>query len=180
MTEQEHVTPPEGFKPKNFTQVISLIVGAGLFVMGASGLLYTGFAGLHLSWFHSLLLCIAGGVLFYNGGWKDNSYYAFLCCLIFGAFFGGLGLIGFILGTEGVPTIGHTARDPNLFVIKQGFLEYGRLDHILNAIVGIILMGGALDWQRRMGASGGKRLREKALKDAREEKRHYKLTPRHQ
>ena len=178
----EHVSPPEGFKPKNFTQVISLIVGGGLCVMGAAGLLFPAFAGLHLSWFHSLLLFIAGSILFYNGGWKDNSYYAFLCCFGFGAFFGALGLIGFILGVEGVPTIGHTVRDPNLFVIKEGFLEYGRLDHILNAIVGMVLMGGALDWQRRMGISGGKRLKEKAAVDQREKekKRPFKLTPHHQ
>lgn len=177
---EEHVSPPEGFKPKNFTQVISLIVGAGLFTLGAAGLLFPGFAGLHLSWLHSLLLATAGVTLFYNGGWKDNSYYAFLCCLFFGVFFGLLGLVGFIFGKAGVPSVGHQVQDPNLFVLVRGLMEYGRLDHIMNAIVGIILFGGALDWQRRMGLSGGKRLREAAHEEERRERRHYKLTPRHQ
>lgn len=174
----EHISPPTGFKPRNFTQVISLIVGAALFVLGACGLLYPGFAGLHLGVFHSLIIAFAGGTLFYNGGWKDNSFYAFVCCLTFGVFFGLLGLLGFIFGKPGVPSIGFTEPDPNLFVLIKGIAEYGRLDHIMNAIVGIVLFGGALDWQRRMGLSGGRRLKEEAKKEQtqlKKGKRHYKL-----
>lgn len=176
MTEHEHISPPTGFQPRNFTQVISLMVGAALFILGACGLLFPGFAGLHLGILHSLILAVAGGTLFYNGGWKDNSFYAFLCCFFFGAFFGLLGLIGFIFGKPGTPSIGHTSPDPNLFILIKGIAEYGRLDHIMNAIVGIILFGGALDWQRRIGLSGGLRLRDAAKKEVKDRKRrHYKL-----
>lgn len=182
MTEHEQIYPPEGFKKRNFTQVISLLVGAALFVLGACGLLFPGFAGLHLGVLHSLILCVVGATLFYNGGWKDNGFYAFACCFGFGAFFGLLGLVGFIFGKPGTPSIGFTAPDPNLFVLIKGIAEYGRLDHILNAIVGIILFGGALDWQRRMGLSGGQRYKETELEKqtSSDKRRHYKLTPRHQ
>lgn len=180
MTANERVNPPEGFKQRNFTQVISLLVGAALFVLGACGLLFPGFAGLHLGILHSLILAIAGGTLFYNGGWKDNSFYAFACCFGFGAFFGLLGLVGFIFGEPGTPSIGYVAYDPNLFVLIKGIAEYGRLDHIMNAIVGIILFGGALDWQRRMGLSGGFRSAEKSEENEKDRRRHYKLTPRHE
>ncbi|MFA5583554.1 MAG: hypothetical protein WDA09_05000 [Bacteriovoracaceae bacterium] len=175
----EHVSPPQGFKPRNFTQVISLIVGAVLFVLGACGLLYPGFAGLHLGVVHCLIICVAGATLFYNGGWKDNGFYAFMCCFFFGAFFGLLGLIGFIFGSPGTPSIGFTEPDPNLFVLIKGIAEYGRLDHILNAFIGIILMGGAFDWQRRGGLTSYRTHRKQQIIKESEEKRKQRLRYAH-
>lgn len=153
----QHSSPPTEFKSRNFTQVISLLVGGALFVLGACGLLFPSFAGLHLGILHSLIIVAAGATLFYNGGWKDNGFYAFLCCFFFGAFFGLLGLLGFIMGSPGTPSIGYTKPDAHLFVLIKGIAEYGRLDHILNAFIGIILMGGALDWQRRGGLTSYRR-----------------------
>lgn len=166
----ETIIPPEGFHKKNFTQVISLMVGFILCILGASGLLYPSFAGLHLSTAHSLITFIAGATLFYNGGWKDNGLNAFACCLGFGLFFFLLSIAGFTLGSPGVPTIGHIQADPNLLVIKEGFIEYGRFDHLLNFAIGFFLLLGALDWGRRMG---------KTPRNKNRPRRHYKLATHH-
>lgn len=175
----EHVAPPAGFKPRNFTQVISLFVGAALFILGACGLLYPAFAGLHLGVLHSLIISVAGATLFYHGGWKDNSFYAFISCFFFGSFFGLLGLIGFILGEPGVPSIGYIRADPHLFVLIKGVAEYGRLDHIMNALIGIILMGGALDWQRRGGLTSYRRQKKIVERKEKEEKKKERLRYAH-
>lgn len=147
--EAEHVHPPEPGQPKNFTQVISLLVGAGLFILGLCGLLFNAFAGLHLSEVHSVIIAVSGVILFYNGYWKDDSYVAFYCCLSFGIFFGALAVFGFVLGSQGVPNVGFQKLDPFHWVIIENYQELGKADHVLNAVLSIVLMGGALDWSRR-------------------------------
>ena len=147
--ETEHVHPPEPGKPKNFTQVISLLVGAALFILGLCGLLFNAFAGLHLSELHSLIIAFSGIVLFYQGYWQDDTYAAFYCCLGFGLFFGLMSVIGFTFGQEGIPNVGFQRLDPYHLVIWKNHQELGKADHVLNAIISIILMGGALDWSRR-------------------------------
>jgi phosphoglycerol transferase MdoB-like AlkP superfamily enzyme len=148
MASEVHVHPPAPGKKKNTTQMISIIVGFVLFVLGLAGLLYPSFAGLHLSILHSLIISIAGGILFYSG-FTDNSLRAFLCCLGFGLFFGIYSIVGFTLGAPGVPTVGYRAWDPYYIVIIPGFQELGQIDHVLNGIISLVLLGGALDWFKR-------------------------------
>lgn len=168
---QETIHPPEGFRKKNFTQVISLIVGFMLCILGAAGLLYPSFAGLHLSVIHSLIIFTAGSTLLYNGGFKENSFYAFISCLSFGLFFLILAVAGMMLGVPGLPTIGYIQLDPNLLVVKEGLIEYGRFDHILNFVIGFFLLLGAIDWRRRISA--------KPKREVRRERKHYKLATHH-
>lgn len=148
---EQHVHPPEIGPTKNFTQTISLLVGFALCVLGLAGLLYPAFAGLHLSIFHSLITATAGGVLFYNGQ-KNQSKDAFYCCLGFGSYFALMGIVGFIFGSPGVPNVGNAAPDENLIRIVPNFQELGRMDHILNLVIAVVLMGGAIDWWRRRNA----------------------------
>lgn len=146
--EAEHAHPPTGGKPRNTTQVISLMVGFALFVLGLCGMLFSSFAGLHMSIIHSLVISAAGPILFYNG-MNDHSWNSFICCLGFGLFFGVYSMLGFVLGKPGMPTVGHERWDPYLLVIIPNFQEFGRNDHVLNGVISLILMGGALDWARR-------------------------------
>lgn len=141
--------PPEPGKTKNFTQVISIIFGALLFILGLATLLYPAFAGLHISSIHALIISTAGGTLFYLGGFKDNAYQAYLCCLGLGVFFGVLSILGFLFGKSGVPTVGFKHTDKFLWAIIPGFQELGKNDHILAGIISLFLMGGAIDWLRR-------------------------------
>ncbi len=144
---EAHAHPPEAGKPKNITQTISLIVGFVLFVIGLAGILYPSFAGLHLSTFHSTIVAIAGGTLFYNG-YNDNERNSFLSCLCFGLFFLLHSLAGFAFGKPGTPGVGNTGTDPELLRIIPNFSELGTIDHVMNGIIGVVLLGGALDWWR--------------------------------
>lgn len=152
--EQTHVHPPVQGPTKTFTQTISLVVGFALFVLGLAGLLYPAFAGLHLSIFHSLVTAIAGGMLFYSGN-KNYSKDAFYCCLGFGAYFGIMGIVGFIFGRPGVPSTGNETPDANLVRIVPNFQELGTYDHILSLAIATVLMGGAIDWWRRHSSGTG-------------------------
>lgn len=145
-------SPGEG-KPKNSTQTISLFVGGLLFILGLSGILFSGFAGLHLSPAYSTIIAASGVILFYNG-YKNNSRDAFVCCLVFTIFFGLHAIAGWTLGTEGVPRVGFESPDPNWLVIIPNFHELGRNDHILNTILSLVLFGGTVDWWRRHTEKG--------------------------
>lgn len=139
--------PPEASPPKNTTQGISLVVGFVLFVLGLAGMLSPSFAGLHLSIPHSLIISATGAMLFYNG-YTDNSWNAFLCCLGFGLFFGTYSILGFVLGEPGTPTVGYQGFDPFLVKVIPRVQEFGRADHVLNGVIALILLGGAMDWAR--------------------------------
>ncbi len=142
------VHAPGTGKPKHFTQVISMFVGGLLFILGLCGLLFSSFAGLHISIFHGLVMASSGLILFYNG-YKNNSRHAFRACLGFSIFFGLHALAGFLLGQPGVPEVGYAKPDPALLKIIPNFQELGFSDHVLNTVISVVLMGGAIDWWRR-------------------------------
>ena len=145
MAMEAHPHPPEMGKPKSITQTISLIVGFVLTVLGMAGILYPSFAGLHLSIVHSLIIAAAGITLFINGN-KDNDRHAFLVCLSFGTYFALFSLAGFLFGIPGTPGVGYEGSDPELLRIVPNFSELGTLDHVLNGIIGVVLLGGSADW----------------------------------
>ena len=143
-----HVHPPGTGKPKNSTQIISMFVGGLLFILGLCGLLFSSFAGLHMSIFHSIVIAVSGIILLFQG-YKNNSRHAFKTCLGFSIFFGLHALAGFLLGEPGVPQVGYAKPDDSLLRIIPNFQELGTTDHILNAVIAAVLMGGAIDWWRR-------------------------------
>lgn len=138
-------------QPKNFTQMISLVVGGMLFVLGLCGMLFSGFAGLHIGPLYAAIISISGGVLLYNG-YKNNSYDAFVVCLVFTLFFGFHAIAGWLLGKPGIPDVGFSIPDKYWLVVIPGLHELGKSDHILNTILAIVLAGGAIDWKRRDSA----------------------------
>lgn len=171
--ELENLHSPGEGKPKNSTQTISLIVGALLFVLGLSGILFSSFAGLRLSAPYSMIIAASGLILFYNG-YKNNSRDAFLSCLVFTIFFGVHALAGWIFGTEGVPRVGMERPDSHWLVIIPGFHELGRIDHILNTVLSVVLLGGTIDWWRRHTEKGR---RTEVFSDIREDMRSGQHTP---
>jgi hypothetical protein len=167
MEDIDHIHSPGEGKPKRSTQVISLFVGAILFIIGLSGILYSGFAGLHLSAPYSTIIAAAGVILFYNG-YKNNSRDAFLSCLGFTVFFGLHAIAGWTLGKPGVPNVGYSTMDPKWIQIIPNFHELGRNDHILNTILALVLLGGTIDWWRRNTEKGH---RTEPFKDVKREHR---------
>lgn len=143
----------QSFNDKHSTQIISLIVGVLLTILGLSGILLSGFAGLHMGPFHALFILAAGVILFYTG-FNNNSRNAFISCLVFTIYFGLSALAGFFFGSPGTPTVGNLSPDPLMLTIIPGFHELGKHDHILNAIISLVLLGGTIDWWRRNTKSG--------------------------
>jgi hypothetical protein len=135
----------EAGKSKNITQTISFIVGLLLFVLGVAGSLYPTMAGLHLSRFHSIIFALAGITIFYNG-YKDNERDSFIACLCFGLFFLFHAVVGFMYGPAANPGMTARAMDPELLRIIPNFTELGIRDHVINGIVGVVLLGGAMNW----------------------------------
>lgn len=132
-------------RQKRLTHFISFIVGFFLFILGLCGILFSGFAGLHMSVLYSIIISISGIVIFYFS-YVNNPLNAFRVCLGFSLFFSLHALAGFVLGSQGIPSLGHSSTDPRLLVLVPGVQELGSVDHILNAILGFALMGGSIDW----------------------------------
>ncbi len=151
MDSELHPAGPE--EPKHSTQIISLFVGALLFIVGLSGILFDGFAGLHLSWIYGTIIAVSGALLLYTG-YNNKSLDAFLCCLLFSIFYGLQAIAGWIFGRPGVPTLGLDNFDQKWIKIIPGIHELGRNDHILNSILSLVLLGGAIDWWRRRSEGG--------------------------
>lgn len=151
-------------EPKHSTQIISMFVGGLLIIVGLAGILFEGFAGLHLSSPYSTIIAASGVLLMYNG-YQNNSRDAFICCLGFSIFYGLHALAGWIFGEPGVPRVGHDSVDPNWITIIPNFHELGRNDHILNTILALVLMGGAIDWWRRNTEKGKRTAVIRDIKD---------------
>lgn len=150
--EKESVYDP-GKGERHSTQIISLFVGVILFVLGLSGILFSGFAGLHLSAPYSTIIAISGALLFYSG-YKNKSREAFICCLTFTVFFGLHAIAGWVLGEPGVPRVGFDKPDPKWLSIIPNIHELGRNDHIFNTVLSLVLLGGTIDWFRRNTEKG--------------------------
>lgn len=152
---------------KHFTQIISLIVGILLIIIGLAGILFPSFAGLHLSGIYSSIIAISGGLLLYTG-YQNRSRDAFIFCLGFSIFYGLHALAGWIFGQPGVPRVGYDKLDPKWLIIIPKIHELGRNDHILNTILSLVLMGGAIDWWRRHTQKGHRKI---SLEDFKEDYR---------
>lgn len=147
---------PGAGEPKHSTQIISLFVGLLLVIIGLSGILFEGFAGLHLSAPYSTIIAISGALLVYTG-YQNRSRDAFMCCLGFALFYGLHALAGWVFGEPGIPRVGHDRPDPKWITIIPNLHELGRNDHILNTILSLVLMGGAIDWWRRHTHKGNRK-----------------------
>ncbi|WPU64067.1 hypothetical protein [Peredibacter starrii] len=139
---------------KHSTQIISMIVGIILCILGLAGLLNQSFAGLHLGAPYSTIIAASGALLLYFG-YNNNSRDAFVCCLGFAVFYGLHAIAGWVFGTPGVPSVGYDRPDPDLIRIIPRIHELGKHDHVLNTILTLVLAGGAADWWRRKKSQKG-------------------------
>jgi hypothetical protein len=172
----ENIHAPGEGKPKNSTQMISMFVGGFLFILGLSGILFTGFGGMHLSVLYSSIIAASGAFLFYSG-YKNRTRDAFVSCSFFTIFFGLHALAGWTLGKPGVPRVGFEKPDENWLVIIPRLHELGTVDHILNSVLAVVLLGGAIDWYRRHSSSGHRTDVFRDIKDDYKSKRTHTNRP---
>lgn len=127
-------------------KTISTVLGIAFILVGLVGFIAPTFLGTHLSLAHNLVHIISGGVALYFGLAGSLSG-ARLFCLVFGAVYLLLGVVGFLLGGPGTPAGGMAGMgmDSRLLPIIPGQLELGTMDHVVHILLGLVfLIGGFL------------------------------------
>lgn len=133
---------------KTFAQEVSVFVGTALVVFGFVGYVVDNLLGAHLTPAHNLIHLLSGAFLVWFGFRNEN--HAKKCSIIFGSFYGVLGVLGFIVGTPGMPNVGNLVRDDSLWLVSPEHLELGSTDHFIHLTLAAILLGGALLKFRRL------------------------------
>ena len=128
-------------------KTICKILGVVFLVVGLAGFAAPGLLGTHLSLLHNIVHIASGAIALYLG-FAGTLSAARLFCIVFGAVYLLLGVLGFALGAPGVPTVAGMSgmgSDPNLWKLLPAQLEFGRMDHIIHVLLGILfLIGGFL------------------------------------
>jgi Domain of unknown function (DUF4383) len=126
-------------------KTICKILGVVFVIAGIAGFVAPALLHTHLSLGHNLVHIISGAIALYFG-FAGSPRAARTFCLIFGVVYLLLGIVGFVLGQPETSTIAGLAfPDTKLWKVLPGTLEFGKMDHILHCLLGIIfLIGGAL------------------------------------
>jgi len=97
-------------------------------VVGLLGFIAPGFMGMHLSALHIVMLLLSGVVAIYFGLMATRAA-ARSFCIVFGALYGVLGLVGFVSGGQNYT-----------FTIIPGTLVLGTMDHLVHLILGVVFL----------------------------------------
>jgi|SRR5207253_3379747 len=125
-------------------KTICKILGVVFILVGIAGFIMPGFLGTHLSLAHNLVHIISGIIALYFG-FAGSLSGAKMFCIIFGLVYLLLGVVGFIAGSPGTPTMAGMAADSRLWKVLPGTLELGTMDHVVHVLLGIVfLIGGFL------------------------------------
>src|SRR5262245_30592197 len=113
-------------------KTIATILGVGFLLVGVIGFVAPGILGMHLSLIHNIIHLVSGALALYFG-LKGTMTNARIFCIVFGAIYALLGIVGFIGGEPGT----------GLLTIIPGQLVLGTMDHIVHIILGtVFLIGG--------------------------------------
>lgn len=137
---------------RTMTQRVCITLGYFFVAVGLLGIVVPGFIGMHLSMSHNFIHLFSG-VLALWAGYADESRKAYNFCIGFGAFYGILGVAGFVFGEPGYPGVGHMEADENLLRIVPNVLELGSSDHIVHIVLsGVFLITAYAFRQSRVEA----------------------------
>ncbi|HEY0097984.1 MAG TPA: DUF4383 domain-containing protein [Pyrinomonadaceae bacterium] len=120
-------------------KTVATIMGVVFLLVGIMGFVAPGVGGFHLSTAHNLVHIISGALALYFGLAGTLSG-ARLFCIIFGVVYGLLGVVGFLLGAPGTPSMPGMAADSRLFKVLPGTLELGTSDHVFHILLGLIFL----------------------------------------
>jgi Domain of unknown function (DUF4383) len=124
-------------------KTIATLLGVGFILVGIIGFVAPAFLGTHLSMAHNIVHLVSGAVSLYLG-LKGTLAQARLFCIVFGAVYALLGVVGFLAGTSGSPSGSVPGpADDRLLKILPGMLEFGTVDHVIHILLGLLfLIGG--------------------------------------
>lgn len=135
-------------------QRVCISGGYGFIVVGFLGVVMPGVLGLHLSVLHNLIHIFSGAIALWCG--YSSAARAFNFNLFFGALYALSGIVGFILGEPGYPSVGHLEADQNLLRVIPNFLEFGTMDHTFHSLVGIFLLFTAYTFRKEKRYKSGR------------------------
>jgi hypothetical protein len=120
------------------TQKICISFGIALIVVGFLGVLIPSLMGMHLSVIHNGIHIGSGALAVWSGA--SNPKRAVRFTIVFGAIYGFLGIVGFVLGEPGYPALGSMEADQNLLRLVPSFFELGTMDHIVHMLISAFLL----------------------------------------
>lgn len=123
--------------------------GFAFIFVGFIGVIMPGILGLHLSVLHNLIHILSGVFALWCG--YTTALRAFNFTLFFGGMYTLLGILGFILGGPGYPSVGNMEADQYLLRVVPNFLEFGTMDHSFHALVGAFLIFTAYTFRKDKG-----------------------------
>ena len=125
-------------------KLVCKILGVVFVLVGAAGFVMPGFLGTHLSLAHNAVHIISGLIALYFG-FAGSASAARGFCLVFGAVYLLLGIVGFVMGHPGASTItGMMMEDSKMWKVIPGTLELGKMDHIVHCLLGVVFLAGGL------------------------------------
>lgn len=124
-------------------KTIATVLGIGFLLVGILGFLAPGMLGMHLSATHNLIHLVSGAVSLYFG-LAGTLAAARLFDLVFGAVYGLLGVLGFVLGSQGAPHGVPGPADARLWSVIPGVFEVGTSDHVVHILLGLLYLVGGL------------------------------------
>lgn len=125
-------------------KTVCKILGVVFLIVGVAGFVAPTLLGTHLSPVHNLIHIISGAVALYFGFGGSPSG-ARMFCLVFGAVYLLLGVVGFAMGAPGTSEIpGMMHADSRLWKVLPGKLELGQMDHIVHVLLGVVFLAGGV------------------------------------
>lgn len=141
--------PTKTFVPikKNYSQEVCVVMGVAFLVIGFVGFVVDNLLGAHLSYAHNAIHVISGLLALWYG--FDSVQNAKRFSYTFGALYGALGIVGFLIGTRGMPSLGALTEDRFLWRVVPDILELGTVDHSLHVLFGFVfILGAALNFKK--------------------------------
>ncbi|MDT7542702.1 MAG: hypothetical protein QOE33_2606 [Acidobacteriota bacterium] len=121
-------------------KTIATILGVVFLLAGVIGFVSHDFLGMHLNTAHNLVHIISGAVSLYFGLAGSLSG-ARTFCIVFGVVYALLGVCGFVLGSG------------SDWLLKiDDLLMFGKMDHIVHILLGIVYLIGGLTTKAAMNA----------------------------
>jgi hypothetical protein len=127
-------------------RTVAVIIGVLFLLIGLTGFVFHNAFGTHLSWVHNVIHLVSGAASLYLG-LKGSLPAVKLFSYLFGAFYLGLGVVGYWLGmVQSTHLPPHVADGYNehMFRVIPGYLELGSVDHLLHFVIGAAYLIGAV------------------------------------
>src|SRR6185503_15044468 len=110
-------------------KTVTKILGVVFLLVGLIGFVAPGILGMHLSVAHNIVHLVSGALALYFG-LKGTPAGAKTFCILFGAVYGLLGLVGFVAGTG----------SDRMFTVIPDQLMLGTMDHVIHLVLGAVFL----------------------------------------